>query len=304
MQHIIKTLGFSLVLILFFATNASAQEWNVPSTAKNKNNPYDYSKLNISKGKKVYQVNCKSCHGDPTKNNPLALNPAPTDLGSINFLNQSDGEIYYKVKKGKGAMPTFNKTLNDEAKWMVINYLRSFDANKSNRKSIASKPSNPEVVSTKLVLTEDSENKTILAHLSGITTKGKKVNLKSIELSALVKRMFGELNVAGDEAITDEEGKLLIQFPKNLPGDRAGHLDVTVKVTDDDLFGKVEEKLITNIGNPTNPKNILDERAMWGTRANAPIWIIATFLFMVISAWSIIGYALFQVFRLYRMSKQ
>ena len=145
----VSTILATLVLVFAFMNTASAEDWNVSATAKKKLNPYELSKKNISSGKKVYQTNCKSCHGDPTKANMLPLVPVPSDLGSQNFLVQSDGEIYHKIKTGKGAMPTFDKTLNDESKWMVIAYLRSFDKNK--KKIVAIKAVvNPNVSDVKI----------------------------------------------------------------------------------------------------------------------------------------------------------
>lgn len=290
----------TLVLVFAFSTSASAEDWKVSATAKKKPNPYQVSKKNISTGKKVYQTNCKSCHGDPGKANMLALQPAPADLGSQNFLVQTDGEIYHKIKTGKGAMPTFEKTLNDESKWMVITYLRSFDKNK--KKVVAVKEIvNPEVTDVKIELDVDTEHKKLKAQLTGLKKDGKRVGLEGIELSFLVKRAFGQLDVSGEEAYTNANGELLIQFPTDLPGDREGQVDLLVKITDEDNYGSIEEKRVLSIAVPTNPKNPLSERAMWGTRANAPIWIVASYLLVVIGIWSVIFLVLFQVYQLSKM---
>ncbi|MFA8434476.1 MAG: cytochrome c [Marinifilaceae bacterium] len=292
----------SLLLMLLLSFQGTlAEEWIAPSSAKKKLNPYEASRKNISKGKKVYMTNCKSCHGEPTKDNAMPLVPKPTDLGSQTFLVQTDGEIYYKVKTGKGTMPTFDKTLNDENKWMVIAYLRSFDKNKKKTPAIA-EIENPEVTKAFLKVDVDNNDHRLLAHLTGETPKGKIVNLRNIELEALVKRYFGHLNVAGENAYTDENGKLEIVFPHDLPGDTQGNLDLTVKVADEDLYGKLEVKMISNLGVPTNPKNPLDERAMWGTRANAPIWIILTFSLGVLGIWSVIFLVIFKTLQLKKLA--
>ena len=296
----LSTILASLVLVFAFMSSASAEDWKVSSTAKKKHNPYELSKKNISTGKKVYQTNCKSCHGEPTKANMLPLVPVPSDLGSQAFLVQSDGEIYHKVKVGKGAMPTFEKTLNDESKWMVIAYLRSFDKNK--KKVVATKAVvNPSVTDVKIELNIDTEHKKLMAHLTGLKKNGKRAGLEGVELSFLVRRTFGQLDISGEEAYTDSKGELTIQFPTDLPGDREGQVDLTIKITDEDNYGAIEEKRVLSIAVPTNPKNILAERAMWGTRANAPIWIIASYVFGVIGIWSVIFMVLFQVFQLSKM---
>jgi len=290
----------TFILVLCVFTTASAEEWKVPATAKKKQNPYEVSKKNISAGKKVYQTNCKSCHGDPGKGNMLPLQPVPSDLGSQGFLVQNDGEIFHKVKTGRGAMPTFEKTLNDESKWMVITYLRSFDKNK--KKALVVKDVvNPEVSDVKIGLDVDTEHKKVKAHLTGLTQKGKRVGLQGVELSFLVKRAFGQLDISGEDAYSNENGELIIQFPTDLPGDKEGQVDLLVKITDEDDYGLIEEKRVLSIAVPTHPKNPLSERAMWGTRANAPIWIIATYLLVVIGIWSVIFLVMFQVSQLSRL---
>ncbi|GAB7088573.1 c-type cytochrome [Marinifilum fragile] len=305
MKNTIKNIAALFLIFIFSGSLANAQGWSVPSSAKKKQNPYEATAKNISSGKKIYNLNCKSCHGDPTMANMLPLAPvAPTDLGSQNFLVQSsDGEIYYKVNKGQGAMPTFEKTLSDEDKWMVITFLRSFDKNKKERQQVA-EIKNPEVTDVKLELKVNEAEKNMSAKLSGVTKTGKRVGLQGIEMSFLVKRSFGFLDVSGEDPYTNEKGDVQIQFPKDLPGDREGQVNMLVKVTDDAFYGKLEEARVVTLGVPTDPVNPLDERAMWGTRANAPIWIIVTFVGGVVGIWSVIFLVLFQMIKLPKLASK
>ncbi|MBL4560496.1 MAG: c-type cytochrome [Labilibaculum sp.] len=303
MKNIIKITASLFLIFTLSVSVVSAQSWSVPNLSKKKQNPYDTSTKNISSGKKIYNINCKSCHGDATMRNMLPLQPvAPSDLGSQAFLMQTDGEIYYKVNKGNGAMPTFKKTLNDESKWMVITYLRSFDKNKKVSKKIA-EVKNPEVSDVKLLLDINKETKSVSANLTGVTKKGARVALQGIELSFKVKRSFGYLDISGNDAYTNEQGMIEIPFPSDLPGDREGHVNLLVKVTDDAYYGEITVDRIATLGVPTDPENPLDERAMWGTRANAPIWIIVSYVGGVLSIWSIIFLVLFQLIKLPKLAK-
>ncbi|MFA9371155.1 MAG: cytochrome c [Labilibaculum antarcticum] len=303
MRNAIKIIACLFLVFTFTPAVVKAEEWSVPASAKKKQNPYEASTKNISSGKKIYNINCKSCHGDATLGNMLPLQPvAPSDLGSQAFLIQTDGEIYYKVNKGNGAMPTFEKTLSDEDKWMVITYLRSFDQNKKASKKIA-EVINPEVNDVRILLDINKEDKRIIANLSGLTKKGDRVALQGIELSIKVKRSFGYLDISGDDAYTNEKGEVNVQFPADLPGDREGHVDLLVKVTDDAYYGEVNVDRIASLGLPTDPVNPLDERAMWGTRANAPIWIVLSYVGGVISIWGVIFLVLFQLMKLPKLAK-
>ncbi|MBI9056352.1 MAG: cytochrome c [Labilibaculum sp.] len=303
MKNAIKIIASLFLIVAFTTTVVKAEDWAVPNSSKKKQNPYEASTKNISSGKKIYNINCKSCHGDATMGNMLPLQPvAPSDLGSQAFLVQSDGEIYYKINKGRAAMPTFEKTLSDEAKWMVVTYLRSFDKNKKASKQVA-EIKNPEVTDVKLVLDINQEDKKVAANLTGLTKKGDRVALQGIELSIKVKRSFGYLDVSGDDAFTDDKGNVEINFPADLPGDREGHVNLLVKVTDDAYYGELAVDRIATLGVPTDPVNPLDERAMWGTRANAPIWIIVSYAGGVIGIWGIIFLVLFQLIQLPKLAK-
>jgi mono/diheme cytochrome c family protein len=303
MKNIIKIIASLFLLFAFTLTVVSAQEWSVPASAKKKQNPYEASTKNTSAGKKIYNLNCKSCHGDAGMANMLPLQPvAPTDLGSQAFLVQSDGEIFYKLNKGQGAMPTFEKTLNDEDKWMVISYIRSFDKNKKVIETIT-EVKNPEVSNVEIQLDIAEADKKIIAQLSGLTEKGDRIGLQGIELSFQVKRSFGYLDISGDDAYTNKDGKVEIQFPTDLPGDTKGHVNLLVKVTDEAFYGDIAKNQEATLGVPTHPVNPLDERAMWGTRANAPIWIILSYVGGVLGVWSVIFLVVFQLLQLPKLAK-
>jgi mono/diheme cytochrome c family protein len=299
-----KKILSALVLCFLSVSVLLAQDWNVPASAKKKTNPYDANQKNISTGKKVYNLNCKSCHGDPGMNNMLPLAPVlPSDLGSQAFLVQSDGEIFYKINKGKGAMPNFEKTLTTEDKWKVISFLRSFDKNKKAKPKVAD-VQNPKVDNVKLEIQIDEKEQIVLAQLSGTTKKGKRVGLQGIELSFLAKRSFGYLDVSGEDAYTNEEGKVKLQFPKDLPGDREGQIELLTKITDDAIYGEIQEKRIAHLGTATHPKNPLDERSMWGTRAKAPWWIVLAYVGGVLAIWSVILLVVYRLFKLPKLAKE
>ncbi len=89
----------------------SGQEWIVPEELAATSNPSGYMLENVKQGKAIYTKNCLSCHGDPGKNNPLALNPMPVDIASEKMQANSEGALFYKITNGKGVMPPFGSTL-------------------------------------------------------------------------------------------------------------------------------------------------------------------------------------------------
>ncbi len=76
----IKKINLLFVAILFIAQQGMGQEWLVPEDQKALTNPSEYNLSNVKKGKDLYNLNCKSCHGDAGKNNALPLVPVPPDV--------------------------------------------------------------------------------------------------------------------------------------------------------------------------------------------------------------------------------
>jgi mono/diheme cytochrome c family protein len=54
----------------------------------------------------------------------VALNPKPADWTSAKVQSESDGEIFWKISNGRGAMPPW-KHLAENDRWALIRYIRS-----------------------------------------------------------------------------------------------------------------------------------------------------------------------------------
>ncbi|NIS79014.1 MAG: c-type cytochrome [Anaerolineales bacterium] len=74
-------------------------------------------------GRKVYDKNCASCHGEDGSGELL---------GSANFtdLRQMDNlaprDLYLVTTQGRGSMPAMQSLLSQDDRWAVIDYIRSF----------------------------------------------------------------------------------------------------------------------------------------------------------------------------------
>jgi len=106
-------------------------EWKTPADAKNVKNPLADKKADkgaLAEGKKLAETNCASCHGPEGKGNgPAAAAlppPKPADWTSSKVASESDGEIFWKISNGRGAMPPW-KHLPDNQRWQLVNYIRS-----------------------------------------------------------------------------------------------------------------------------------------------------------------------------------
>ena len=98
-----------MVSSLGFGGNAFAQgPWLAPDAEKVKKSPLPNDKKFVEQGGKLAQVNCVTCHGAKGKGDgaaAVALNPKPADWTSKRVQDESDGELFWKISNGRGAMP-------------------------------------------------------------------------------------------------------------------------------------------------------------------------------------------------------
>ena len=119
-------------LVVGIGTGVWAQgEWKAPADAKNVKNPQadkKNDKKELAEGKKLADTNCVTCHGPSGKGDgPAAAAlppPKPADWTSARVANETDGEIFWKITNGRGAMPPW-KHLPDKDRWELVNYIRS-----------------------------------------------------------------------------------------------------------------------------------------------------------------------------------
>ena len=124
----VVALAAGVVVALGPAAAVQAQgAWEAPATEKAKKSPLPANAATVAQGKKVADVNCVSCHGAKGKGDgaaAAALNPKPADWTSTKVQAESDGEIFWKLSTGRGAMPSW-KFLPENDRWALVGYIRS-----------------------------------------------------------------------------------------------------------------------------------------------------------------------------------
>jgi mono/diheme cytochrome c family protein len=101
--------------------------WTAPDAEKGKKSPVASSAKVVDQGKKVAQANCVPCHGSSGKGDgaaAAALNPKPADWTSKKVQDESDGELFWKISTGRGAMPSW-KHLPENDRWALVQYIRT-----------------------------------------------------------------------------------------------------------------------------------------------------------------------------------
>jgi mono/diheme cytochrome c family protein len=110
--------------------SANAPEYKIPPDDSRKANPVKPTAESISRGKKLYAIDCALCHGDKGD----GKGDMASDIKNItDFTNPdiqkkaTDGDWFYIIRKGKGDMPAEEaaRAKNDDV-WSIVNYLRTF----------------------------------------------------------------------------------------------------------------------------------------------------------------------------------
>ncbi len=265
------------VTILYCANDFAANNWNVPVDKKTKNSYIKFDAASASQGEAIYNKNCASCHGNPGKGNSLkSLSPVPPDLSSAKTQELTDGELFYILSTGRMIMPSFKNVLSEDERWRVISFIRS--SNKSYVQTLSKfDPNKSKLVKINLNFDPATHNIRILAIAN---EKSGVVALKDAEVALFAIRYFGRLQI-GKSTKTDKDGMANFKFSKDLPGDKAGIVELVAKVNDEN-YGEIESVTKMKVGIPTDKPALNKDRAIWNVLAKAPIWIIVLYSFGVL----------------------
>jgi cytochrome c5 len=101
--------------------------WLAPASEKAKKNPVAADGKSVELGRSVARTNCVPWHGETFKGNgsaAVALNPKPADWTSPRVQDQSDGELFWKISSGRGAMPSWRQ-LPERERWALLRFIRT-----------------------------------------------------------------------------------------------------------------------------------------------------------------------------------
>lgn len=102
------------------------------AAAADRVNPYkltaENSEAMFKSGKDLYTAMCQHCHGEKGDGNgPMVVNkayagvPAYADRAAL-----SEGQMFYSIYYGKGAMGSHSSQLNKKEIWTLVHYVRRF----------------------------------------------------------------------------------------------------------------------------------------------------------------------------------
>jgi mono/diheme cytochrome c family protein len=288
-----KKLSFIVIVTLFFTIQVFAQEWTVPADQKNVVNPQTYNLENVKKGKDLFIKNCKSCHGDPGKNNVLPLVPPPVDITSEKMHKNTEGEIFYKITNGRGAMPQFKATISDDDRWRLVNYIMNFDPNRE--PVLVSAPP----VKAKILASVNEQEKKVEV-FAEYDSNGKYLKLPNTPVLISAKKYFGNIEIG--KVNTDENGRAEFTIPETLIGDEEGLVNIVVSL-DENYISDVVVLDKAKVGQLKPTPKLIQKGILWSTNENIQIWLLISYIGAVGGAWLTIGYIILQIAKIKRLSK-
>lgn len=276
-------LVFFLIIAAWPALTQNFAPWPAPDEANVVTNPVAPDKESITAGKTLFNLQCKSCHGEKGRGDGLIKS---ANLTTPEFVSQTDGAIHWKLLAGRGQMPSF-KALPDEQLWNVINYVRSLREKKD---AVALKNA---VIN--LSFNEKTDSKEITALVQQVFENGEKIPAANVAVNFGVSRYFGVLPISGSPApVTDQNGKVTVTLPNNLIGDAGGKLSIIATIDDMD-YRPAEVKSANEWGTPKPNNYWSNRRALWKDNDHIPAWLFGGFLFATLGIWGFIFYVLFLV---------
>jgi mono/diheme cytochrome c family protein len=297
-KYFLVLFGFLLLARFAGSGQTPAANWVVPEEAREKVAPFQFTPETVKGGENVFQRNCKSCHGDPGKQNFAKIVPPPGDPASSAFQKQTDGEMFFRVTTGRTPMPQFGNILSEEERWQVISYIRSF-----NPEYVQPAPAMSQVKGAKTLTLRiycNYRQKKLYVLCKEVTKEKKELPAGGIGILLNAKRYFGTLKI-WEPKTTNASGFAIFDFPSDLPGDRYGILDLSARVKDETgLLSSREASIRLAIGKPVALKSLTDARAMWSVRSKAPVWLILTFSLTLIVIWGFIFYILLSLKKIHQ----
>lgn len=292
--YTLLTILSAIVSVVLLTSGISAQgvfpPWNVPETEASVANPTPDDKNSRSSGLSVYNANCKSCHGEKGLGNGII--PA-ANLSTIEFQQQTDGAMFYKLKQGRGTMPSF-KALPENDLWHVIHFIRTL--------SVTYKPVAKKQAILYVRTDEKNGKKHVYANVSEKDASGNRIPISNAKLKFAVKRYFGELPVSND-AFSNSEGNAGITLnDSTIIGDKVGNLVLMVKLDDMDYESTPwSDTLQWGVANTA--EYWTERRALWKNNDYIPIWLLVTFGGILSIVFGVILYVLLLLRKIKKLSE-
>ena len=109
------------------APTTEAGMFDAKDDAATLQNPIPATPESVAQGQYFFELTCLVCHGaEGLGDGPVGqvLATAPVDMNLPYTQDQTDGQIFFTITRGRVTMPFYRDALSQEERWHVINYIR------------------------------------------------------------------------------------------------------------------------------------------------------------------------------------
>jgi len=205
-------------------------------------------------------------------------------LGSV--VTEKDGKAALKLEKGTRYLAGKDGVNEVRAQFSGQGKLSNSEASVKFRD-----------LNIQISLNEKDSTNTIVIKASSMGPNGEAIPLKETNFNLYVQGLFTKLKI-GECFVDGGEGTF--EFPKNIPGDENGNLQIFVRLEENEVFGEVEKIEKAKWGNHRSGF-VEPERSLW--TSGAPIWMITTLIILLAGVWSHYLYAVIQMIKIRKEGK-
>jgi mono/diheme cytochrome c family protein len=281
-------------VLMMLVLPVQGQEWLVPEEEADTSNPSEYTLENVKLGKAIYTKNCKSCHGDPGKNNPLALVPSPVDIASEKMQINSEGALFYKITTGKGVMPPFTSTLSENDRWLLVNFIQNY--NPDREQVLLDLPP----IKAKLLASVNEAQGSVDIMAEYENANALYAPLLNAPVTISSKKAFGSLKIG--ETQTNNQGRAIYTIPENTMGAEQGSISIVVSLSEEyEAAEVILEKAL--VGSQKEVPGLIRKGVLWSTNNNVSLWVLISYILAAGGAWMVIIYVIVQIVKIKKYSR-
>lgn len=94
--------------------------------------PLQRDQAGTARAQRLYATNCALCHGADGRGKSVTgehfarskIVTPPVDLAGERVSQRTDGELYWFISNGIGAMPHFRSLLTEQERWLLVDFIR------------------------------------------------------------------------------------------------------------------------------------------------------------------------------------
>jgi hypothetical protein len=131
--------------------------------------------------------------------------------------------------------------------------------------------------------------------------KGNYLSLSDAVITVSAKKAFGDLPIG--QVVSNSIGRAEFKIPETLIGDEEGYVNIVVSLEDN---YKVDPVILekSKVATPKIVPQLIKKEILWSTNENIQTWLLLSYIGAAGAAWFTIGYVLFQILKVKRLSKE